>query len=222
MIAEAHLPLPDTVNRRVRFATADTARLTHQSILRCATVTLPQPLRRAIPARQLEFRVGRLCAQKVIHSLTGESLCPGRGAHGEPLWPSGVVGSISHSGSRVLVAAARESDVPALGLDIEALFDAPELADHILTPQERVRFHHRIDSQLLTTVFSAKESLYKALFPLTSTAFYFHDAEVIDCTDNGRIRLRLLTSLSEHWPAGALVQARWCRLENYIVTAALP
>ena len=51
--------------------------------------------------------------------------------------------------------------------------------------------HHPLFNSISLT-FSAKESLFKALYPLVLRHFYFQDAEVLDVDDSGRLRLRLL------------------------------
>lgn len=83
---------------------------------------------------------------------------------------------------------------------------ATRLAPQILTPRER-DWRDRLpaeDQALFTTlVFSCKESLFKALFPLVQRRFYFQDAELADWQpEEGRVTLHLLTTLAPAWPAG--------------------
>ena len=55
---------------------------------------------------------------------------------------------------------------------------------------------------LVTLTFSVKESLFKALYPIVHKRFYFEHAEVVEWTEAGHIKLRLLTDLSDEWCHG--------------------
>ncbi|MEI8635195.1 hypothetical protein P4S72_30355 [Vibrio sp. PP-XX7] len=60
-------------------------------------VTLPDTLHRAVLKRKCEFLAGRLCAKRAMAEcgINAETTL-GIGEHREPLWPEGVIGSISH------------------------------------------------------------------------------------------------------------------------------
>ena len=74
------------------------------------------------------------------------------------------------------------------------------LAGEILTEEER-RALQGLDeaeqARRITLTFSVKESLFKALYPLTGRRFYFQDAAL-----EGEDRIRLLTTLSADWRQG--------------------
>ncbi|SFT46347.1 enterobactin synthetase component D [Kosakonia arachidis] len=116
--------------------------------------------------RQTEHLAGRIAA---LHALQehGFSTIPAIGLAGEPCWPQGVSGSISHSGQRAVAVVAPHP----VGVDIEAQFSPAlcnELAVSIVTAQEQALL---ADCALpftlaLTLAFSAKESLYKAFSSL--------------------------------------------------------
>jgi enterobactin synthetase component D len=73
----------------------------------------------------------------------------------------------------------------------------------------------------LTLVFSLKESLFKALYPLTLKFFYFEDAELLDWQHDGRAKLRLLTDLSESWRRHREVDAQFVKQSGEILSLIL-
>ncbi|MDP1007553.1 4'-phosphopantetheinyl transferase family protein, partial [Klebsiella pneumoniae] len=85
------------------------------------------------------------------------------------------------------------------GMDLEnvlSLERAERLAGEILTADEmqRMALIPREQMALLVTLtFSAKESLFKALYPIVQKRFYFEHAEVVEWSESGVVRLRLLT-----------------------------
>src|SRR5450830_13079 len=90
--------------------------------------------------------------------LTGCALP--KATSGAPIWPTGVVGSLSHD-SRVAVAAVgRRRDFSALEINIEPAAPLPsELLDLVATPQERAEigedpYHGRL-------LLAAKEAVSK-------------------------------------------------------------
>ncbi|MCB0324409.1 MAG: 4'-phosphopantetheinyl transferase superfamily protein [Bdellovibrionales bacterium] len=130
----------------------------------------------ASPKRRAQFSLGRTAARAALEQLGFAEPPPVlRGGHGEPLWPAAVVGSLSHCPSGAAAAVARRGEVPGLGLDIERLDRelAPATAERFCNSDELawVRQHDAVRRALL--VFSAKESIYKALFPRYRQFFGF-------------------------------------------------
>ena len=115
--------------------------------------------------RKAEHLAGRIAA---VHALPDHTV-PGIGPSGEPLWPEGVSGSITHSGTKAMAVAVRYPDA-LVGIDCEAILpdrEAREIQDGIINAQEAMcltRSGYPF-ALALTLAFSAKESLFKALFP---------------------------------------------------------
>ena len=126
----------------------------------------------ADPVRRSEFAAGRAVAHAALARLpapTGPVL-PGRA--GEPRWPDGVVGSITHCAGYRASAVALARDVAAIGIDAEPARPLPAgLIESVAAPAERwplaeLRLAHpELPWELL--LFCAKEAVYKAWFPLT-------------------------------------------------------
>ena len=151
------------------------------------------------PNRKDEFLLGRVCASKAYELCTGRKLLslpvnPDR----SPEWPSDVVGTISHNQYGVGAAVAKSTDMIGIGMDFEVLGRTKiELAKQIRTPQDLKKHPKLSDEELLTIIFSCKESLYKALYTNVKKFFGFEDAALreLDLT-NGLFTIDLLTQLS--------------------------
>ncbi|TWH77133.1 enterobactin synthetase component D [Azomonas agilis] len=187
------------------------------------------PIPRGVAKRKAEFFAGRFCAYQAIQQLTGQGCVPGSAEDRAPQWPKGLVGSISHGHNRAAAIVAEQQYWHGLGLDIEQHLSserADYLASEILTPQELAQYQLRPAPQRalqLTLSFSLKESLFKALYPLTQRHFYFQDAQCLYQPQRQPIALRLLTDLSEEWPKGRYLQGHYWVFEDYVVTwVAIP
>lgn len=137
----------------------------------------------AVPERRAEFRTVRECAKDALAQLGASRPCQIPGLHGEPSWPDGVVGSMTHCRRYRAAAVALNTRVAALGIDAEpheAL--PPGLISDIAIPRERkelARLSGRYpEVQWSRLLFSAKESVYKAWFPIQRSWLGFEDVEV--------------------------------------------
>jgi 4'-phosphopantetheinyl transferase EntD len=170
---------------------------------------------RAVQTRRREFATGRDCARRALRSLGLPPAAIGSGRRGEPLWPPGIVGSITHCAGYRGCALAKASNLASIGIDAEPHEALPEgVLPSVATPTERrqLRDLARRGPEIHwdRLLFSAKECVYKAWFPLTHRWLDFADAEVsVDC-DDGAFSARLLvpgpmlaggelTTLSGRW-----------------------
>ncbi len=176
-------------------------------------LALPNTLDRAVRKRKAEFIAGRYCARQALRQLDDTLHASiGIGADREPLWPEACVGSITHAHGYASALVASQSSVRGVGIDSEtwvAPRTAQELGGQILTAAERYDdFQNLFESprHYLTLVFSAKESLYKCLFPLVNKFFGFHSALIVPepsaSTPTGRFRFELLVDLNAEFRAG--------------------
>jgi 4'-phosphopantetheinyl transferase EntD len=138
---------------------------------------------RAVEKRRREFVTARACAREALARLGRPAEAIPTGPRGEPLWPSGIVGSITHCEGYRACAAAHAEDLLTIGVDAEPNQPLPDgvLAD-IALPQERERLRE-LDRRAPEThwdrlLFSIKESIYKAWFPLAERWLGFEDAVV--------------------------------------------
>lgn len=195
---------------------------------RFADIPLPPEVQRAVPRRQAEFLAGRFCARRALAAL--EPACAhaaiGIGRQREPLWPAGFVGSITHAPTSAAAAVARRQDAAGIGFDIEELVDdetAGRMREFIATEDELAALSKNAGEDvalLITAVFSAKEAVFKCLFPSVGKYFDFLDARVmaVDLAA-GRFDVELRVSLSDRLRAGYVLQGRLVCAATTIVTA---
>ncbi|CAG1018487.1 4'-phosphopantetheinyl transferase [Burkholderiaceae bacterium] len=143
---------------------------------------LPPDIRRSVPSRQLAFAAGRLCAEHAMQALQGRAQCVARGEGGEPLWPDGMDGSITHTSAMAAAAVGASMGKYGIGIDSEFIADDEVLRDilHVCcTADERQRLFGGVNDRLVATiVFSAKEALFKAIHRSVRRMVDFDEAEV--------------------------------------------
>jgi 4'-phosphopantetheinyl transferase EntD len=137
----------------------------------------------AVEKRRREFTTARACVREAFSRLGLPASAVVNGAQGEPRWPSGVVGSITHCDAYRACAIARSSDMATIGIDAEPHAPLPEgLLPDIAGTQELSWLGDQRRSvpgvHWDRLLFSAKESVYKAWFPLAKRWLGFEDALV--------------------------------------------
>jgi 4'-phosphopantetheinyl transferase EntD len=149
---------------------------------------------RASESRRQEFIAGRSYARTALAAL-GCQACPiPVNSDRRPVWPDGYIGSISHTRCLCAAIAARNDDYHGLGIDVETEAGLePELQRIILRPEERSRatISRTSERDLAKLVFVAKEAVFKAYYPATSTFLDFPDVLVEFDPSCQRFRARL-------------------------------
>ncbi|HED6238979.1 TPA: enterobactin synthase subunit EntD [Enterobacter sichuanensis] len=166
--------------------------------------------------RKAEHLAGRIAA---AHALPDHTV-PGIGPSGEPLWPEGISGSITHSGTQAMAVVVSHPDA-RVGIDCEAILpdsEAREIQDGIIDVQEAMcltRSGYPF-ALALTLTFSAKESLFKALFPQVKTFMDF-DCARITRLDERTLTLALTRSQAE-FKENTLFTVHWLRDGIQVIT----
>ena len=122
--------------------------------------------------RQAEFAAGRECAHAALAELGAPAGAVPPGRAGEPRWPAGIVGSLTHCAGYRACAAARTQTVAAIGIDAEPARPLPAgLTETVAVGAERRWLAElrlaRPELPWDLVLFCAKEAVYKAWFPLT-------------------------------------------------------
>ncbi|MET9341900.1 4'-phosphopantetheinyl transferase superfamily protein [Nonomuraea sp. NPDC003804] len=172
---------------------------------------------RAVAKRREEFATVRGCARKALAELGLPPLPILPGERGAPIWPPGVVGSMSHCLGYRVCALARERDIETVGVDAEPNAALPKrVLDAVSDAAERARIAvleaARPEVAWDRLLFCVKEAVYKAWFPLTRRWLAFSQASVsIDAagTFSARVLIegttpdgRRLTGFEGRWLAG--------------------
>ena len=134
--------------------------------------------------RRAEFTMGRIYAHGALSRFGLESEPILRNPETrEPCWPNSVWGSITHSAGFAAVAVGLKKEIKGVGIDLESFSRSVDF---------KIRRHVCVDSELewleslptkqanraLRIIFSAKESIFKCIYPGTKTYLSFKDAEV--------------------------------------------
>ncbi|WP_052389928.1 4'-phosphopantetheinyl transferase family protein [Belnapia moabensis] len=146
-------------------------------------------LARAVERRRAEFTAGRAAARAALARF-GLPACPiPRGPGREPVWPRGFSGSITHCDGFCCAVVTRVSELPSLGIDVEAggpLEDS--VARLICRPEEFAHFAGLPDlpgASWARLAFSAKEAFHKCCYPLTGQMLDFLDVRVRFAASDG-------------------------------------
>ena len=138
-----------------------------------------ESLGRAAPQRRREFAAGRECARRALARCGVEGAVIGRGADRRPLWPAPFVGSIAHTAEYAAAAVAHRNDFASLGMDVERREAVGEhLWRRIAVPLEldwigTLPVGERVSAA--TLLFSAKEAIYKCVYPWLGLRLGFQD-----------------------------------------------
>lgn len=173
-------------------------------------------VRNAVDKRKAEFTTVRACAREALAGLGHPPVPLVPGERGAPSWPDGVVGSMTHCAGYRAAVVARGSEVATLGIDAEPNDALPEgVLPAIARPEDLTALAALPTSAGIAwdrILFSAKESVYKAWFPVARKWLDFEDATVTidpDGTFAARILIpgptllgRPLTGFSGRWAAG--------------------
>ena len=179
----------------------------------------------AVEKRRREFVTARACAREALSQLGLPAQAIPTGSRGEPLWPQGVVGAITHCTGYRACAVGPASELLTIGVDAE-VDDAlpPGVLGDIALAEERRWIEAARAADPGTSwdrlLFSIKESIYKAWFPLTGSWLGFEDAAVAVDRERGTFSAQLLVP-------GPVVEGRrldgfsgrWLAAEGLVLSA---
>lgn len=191
-------------------------------------IKLPRIIANAPVRRRAEYLASRIAARKVIATLGYPKFDLLPSQNQSPKWPIGIQGSISHHSHLAICIGwqAPKAGLYGIGIDIEM----------ILTPQLAIKLWPKIINLIewkflqtlplpfyisLTLIFSAKESLYKALFPIVKCHFDFLDVQVISFTDT-KLTLELLVELSPQIGTDIIFDCHYVIQGNELLTVISP
>ncbi|GAA1822979.1 4'-phosphopantetheinyl transferase superfamily protein [Planosporangium flavigriseum] len=176
---------------------------------------------RAVGKRRAEFATVRACARRALGELGLPPVAVLRGDRGEPRWPDGIVGSMTHCTGYRASAVARGEKVATIGIDAEPALPLPGgVLDMVSLPQERAHLARLADDRPAVCwdrlLFCVKEAVYKAWFPLATRWLGFEDA-AIEIDPDGTFNARL------HVPGPVSgFTGRWLARDGLVLAAIAP
>jgi 4'-phosphopantetheinyl transferase EntD len=166
--------------------------------------------------RRAQFAAGRACARAALGRIGRTSLTIASDNDGVPLWPRGVVGSISHKYSQSIAVVGVMETFQGIGIDLERDEErddrilAAEIASaHEAREMAKLKRHSIEVASTATWLLSAKEATYKAVFPLLRIPFSWEDIQISFVPDEGMFVPRIREA--SHLPMrGAIVgEGKW-------------
>jgi 4'-phosphopantetheinyl transferase EntD len=181
---------------------------------------------KSVAKRRKEFITVRHCARKALSEL-GVSPAPIlKGDKGEPCWPDGVVGSLTHCEGYRGAAVGRHGDIRSMGIDAEPHGVLPNgVLDAISLPEERTGIGALPGGLHWDRIlFCAKEATYKAWYPVTHRWLGFEDAHItFDVDDSGTaggfVSRILIDPATLSGPPLETVSGRWSVRDGLALTA---
>ena len=175
----------------------------------------------AVSKRRREFAAGRACAREALDALGFRPSSLPRRADGCPDWPAGVVGSITHSKVWAAAVVSECSEVLGLGLDLEQTGRlSRRVAEHALSPAELEAGEADPLGPAVAwvVVFSAKESIYKCLYPTVRRYIGFREAE-LRLQPDGTFTHCLADDLIAALPVGSRSVGRFRLFKDHVITS---
>lgn len=179
----------------------------------------------AVPARRAEFAAGRTCARRALAALGISSQPILSGPDREPIWPQGIVGSITHCDGYRAAGVARSGNDRWLGIDAEPNNPLPEGVIDLVASRYETESAARISKRIPNwdrLLFSAKESVYKTWYPLRKVWLDFKDISIVLMPATSSYAVTF-TSQGMHWfrDRRATFSGRYLLTESHIFTSAI-
>jgi 4'-phosphopantetheinyl transferase EntD len=181
---------------------------------------------RSVAKRRNEFVTVRYCARQALGELGLPPVPILKGDKGEPCWPDGVVGSLTHCEGFRGAVVGRKAEVRSVGIDAEPHGVLPKgVLDAISLPAELGELTS-LPAKLHwdRILFCAKEATYKAWFPLTHRWLGFEDAHITFTVDGSGAAgafssMILIDPAAESGPPLTSLAGRWSVGDGLVLTA---
>jgi enterobactin synthetase component D len=182
---------------------------------------LPGDMRLVSQKRITEYLAGRYCARRALvdADARGSQWLP-RGHDRLPIWPPGWIGSISHADGIAAAAVVACTPGRVLGLDVERWIEphhAAQIGHLIAGAVELDMLAILPPERAVTVLFSAKEALFKALYPQARRFMDFSAARLVAVSD-GELIFQLCERWSEDWGQDAVVSVRFLLMDTHVFT----
>lgn len=186
-------------------------------------IICPPTIASAVHKRKAEYLVGRYLSKILLANKNLPSQVE-IGNHRQPIWPMQWIGSITHTHNRAVSCLASKEDISLLGIDLENWLDensANRIKAEVISKEElsvltgNMPYRHAV-----TLAFSAKESFFKASYPLVKKYFDFHCVKFTNIHfSSGTFKFRVTVNLSEKIFSGQTFSGVFKFYEHGVFTA---
>lgn len=183
-------------------------------------------LSRAVTKRRAEFLAGRLCAAQALACVGAAGPVPAA-ADRSPVWPAGVIGSITHCGDTAMAVALRHGRFRGVGIDLErraACREASLDVRQFATEAERLVLQQAgiACENHAVIAFSMKESFFKAAYAHVGRYFGFEAVAIVEADASRRmVSLAVAQDLAAQLPQGLRVEGEYAALGDALVATAV-
>ncbi len=175
----------------------------------------------AVATRRAEFTTALVCAREALAKIGCSPVPILTGEWGAPCWPEGVAGSMTHCQGYCAAAVARDSEVIALGIDAEPNEPLPDGVPGVIARREELTFLASLPVLGVAwdrLLFSAKETVYKAWFPVGRRFLDFHEATVAVLPDGTFVAHVLVTPPILRGKPLTNFSGRWTVVDGLVLT----
>lgn len=150
---------------------------------------LPENSSKWAAKRKRDYLAGRYCASQCLAHYNLEKFEIIANDDRSPIWPQGYCGSITHTSTYASAVVAPTDLYQSIGIDSEHIMKQStftRVKKQIATQKEfdLVSSIYKNECQALTILFSIKEAVFKAVYPLVKRHFYFETFEIIEVQKN--------------------------------------
>jgi len=170
--------------------------------------------------RQKDFSTGRFCARKALAQLGVDHTEILRDSGKQPIWPEGIVGSISHSSLLTGAIVGKSKNIVSVGLDIETVGGVGSNMWQLLFLESEQQFLNSLNEEdrnmYPTLLFSLKESFYKFQYPLTRQFLEFNEVEF--SIKDEHIQVKVIKKEYEMGNSLEKLQFHWTLADQQLIT----
>ena len=183
-------------------------------------IFLPQNMKEDVPKKKAHFLGGRYCAHQALSMMKNNSseICSAnekeqaelipikKNEQGAPIWPEGVIGSITHTENFIGAVVESSDNLRGIGIDTEKILGPQSvvMVESLVATDEEKRKSLSFDPfEYFTLIYSAKESIFKCLNPIIQKYIEFHDVTIETVSFDSKVfTFRLLKDLNEEFKEG--------------------
>lgn len=159
-----------------------------RELITALDLQFPDEIRAAVNKRKAEFFAGRFAAKLALIAAGASKRSASAidiGKHRNPIWPLAYTGSITHHSSRAIcIVGVKDKDTTTFGIDTEFILTKEKALEVGALIHDEQEYHLLLSEGLCpniatTLIFSAKECIFKALYPRVGCYFGFECVRVI-------------------------------------------
>jgi len=187
---------------------------------------LPDYLRKSVCKRKVEYLAGRYCAAQALKEETGSFLQVGSDEKFVPIWPTGCLGSISHTHGYAVAIISTHQRWLSLGIDVQIICDyndsrTIDMMSKYIADEEEIfllKQYSLFPQPGFSLLFSAKESLFKSLYPYVRRYFGFKSAKLTAICQHKKSWSLVLRERLACFPEGSLFTGSFHQADKLVQT----